>query len=402
MRIGILCHASFGGSARVATELAIGLAQRQHQVHLFSRTVPFGQWIQSTGVKVHTVVPEWANGEHPACLITNWPSEDLDIFIAQVVRIVAREKIEVLHFHYEVPFARAALMIQRRLGTQAPAIVGTLHGTDVSVYGCDPQIGSYLAKILPKMAALTTVSNNYAQFSQNVFQLPKPPQVIYNYVDLSRFRPQENRILGISHTKPRLVHVSNFRPVKNAPSMARIFVGIRQQMAAELWLIGDGPDMDQVRAIFKENGIEQDVHYWGLQREVAPLLAQTDLMLLTSLNESFSLVALEAMACGVPVVSTNVGGLPEVVLDGITGGHFNPGDEARATKRRGDILTNPPRQRQMGGAARRHAQTFDRAAIISQYETLYRTQRLERVQTGMMTYIQRQPAFSGVGRVIAM
>jgi N-acetyl-alpha-D-glucosaminyl L-malate synthase BshA len=371
MRIGIMCHASFGGSARVATELAIGLAEKNHQVHLFSRTLPFGRWDNSNGVCVHTVVPEWANGEHPARLVVNWPRTELQAFITHVMQVAIQEKLDILHFHYAVPFAQAALKVQRCLDPLAPVLVGTLHGTDVSILGRSSEHGPHLSRMLSQVNALTTVSDNYALFSREVFQLREPPRVIPNFVDLTRFRPiyfSEE----LTHIRPRLVHISNFRPVKDAQSMARIFVDIRKQIDAELWLIGDGPEMQAVRTIFRQNGVERDVRYWGIQRDVPPILAQTDLLLMTSIKESFSLVALEAMACGVPVVSTDVGGVPEVVFHGETGGLFSQGDHATAVELSMEILTRPDLHQRMRTAAIQRAQKFSWEAIIPRYEALYR------------------------------
>lgn len=371
MRIGIMCHASFGGSARVATELAIGLAARNHHVHLFTRTVPFGQWDRSNGVCIHTSVPEWANDKHPAKLITNWTDAEIQAFITKVMKVTIREKLDVLHFHYAVPFAEAALKVQRYLETQSPVLVGTLHGTDVSNHGRSPEIGPRLSRLLPKVDALTTVSENYAQLSREVFELSKPLRVIPNFVDLNRFQPQTmpNRL---KPTRLRVAHISNFRPVKDTQSMAHIFVGIRKQIDAELWLVGDGPEMSAVKEVFRQHSIEDDVRYWGLQRDVAPILAQADLLLLTSLNESFSLVALEAMACGVPVVSTDVGGLPEVVLHGQTGWLFSQGDHEKAIKLAMEILSDPKLHQRMRKAAIEHAQKFSWDTVIPHYEDLYR------------------------------
>jgi N-acetyl-alpha-D-glucosaminyl L-malate synthase BshA len=390
MRIGIMCHASFGGSARVATELAIGLAQRNHQVHLFTRTLPFGEWDRGNGVHVHTAVPEWANDEHPARLLVNWSESELLAFVAHVTRVAIREKLDALHFHYAVPFAEVALKVQRYMEPLAPVLVGTLHGTDVSIHGRSPEVGLRLSRLLSQVDALTTVSENYAQLSNEVFQLPEPPQVIPNFVDLTRFYPQ-NPLEPRDPDRPRLIHISNFRPVKDAQSLARIFVDIRKQIDAELWLVGDGPEMPAVRTIFQQCGIERDVYHWGLQQDVAPILAQADLLLMTSLNESFSLVALEAQACGVPVVSTSVGGLPEVVLDGQSGGLFPQGDHDTAVELALGILRNPDLYQRMRAAAIQQAQKFSWEAVMPRYEALYRELLYQR--SGVY-WMQLQPTAS--------
>ena len=170
---------------------------------------------------------------------------------------------------------------------------------------------------------------------------------------------------------PRIAHVSNFRPVKDAQSMARIFLGIRQQMEAELWLIGEGPEMEAVVSILQQGQVENDVRYWGLRHDVAPLLAQTDLLLMTSLSESFCLAALEAMACGIPVLATRVGGVPEVVIHGKTGFLFPVGDHDVAVRTAVNLLSNPTQHQAMRVMARQHATRFGHNSIVPVYENLY-------------------------------
>ena len=382
MRIGILCHASLGGSARIATELAIGLAKFGHQVHLFTRTVPFGKWDSSNGVTVHTIVPEWNNKEHPARLYAQWTEKEMNSLVTRVANVAIREKLEVINFHYAVPFAEAALQVKRRLEKNSPILVGTLHGTDVSNFGMNPKFKTRLSKILKQMDTLTTVSNNYAHLSREVFDLDRLPTVIPNFVDLTRFNGQlPNRNPPEESQIPRIVHISNFRPVKNPESMARIFSGIRKKINAELWLIGDGAEMESCQEIFREHGVSNDVHCWGLQRDVPPILAQTDLLLMTSRNESFSLVALEAMACGVPVLSTNVGGIPEVVINGHTGALFDPDDEETAINFGIEILSNRGQHKKMKTAALNHAHTFGWEEMIPRYASLYRELRFQRASS---------------------
>lgn len=381
MRIGIMCHSSFGGSARVATNLAAELARQRHRVHLFTRTTPFGAWDYASGVILHKITPDREDDLHPASLYTDWPAEALQAFVSHVLDVIATEGLDVLHFHYAVPFAFAAAEVRRRLGQGAPLLVGTLHGTDVTVHGKDPVKGPQLAQTLRHMDALTTVSASHARLAADVFGLPTWPEVILNFVDLSRFRPRGHTQRDPNtHSRPKIVHVSNFRPVKDPQSMARIFVGIQEQMEAELWLIGDGQEMEALKSIFQQSGFENDVHYWGLQCDVAPLLAQTDLLLMTSLYESFCLAALEAMACGVPVLATKVGGLPEVVVHGKTGFLFPLGDHDLAVRLAVSLLSDPTRHRIMREAAVRHARQFGSKQIVPAYEDLY--QRLLLCRSG--------------------
>ena len=326
MRIGVMCHASFGGSARVGTELAIALARRGHRVHIFTGTPHLGSWDQVPNVVVHIITPNGAEDIHPATLHTDWSDEDMQRFTSRILRVIATEGLDVLHFHYAVPFAFVAQTLRGVLGESTPLLVGTLHGSDVTHFGEDPVRGPQLAEALRSSDILTTVSTSHAQLAAAVFGLSSPPHVIPNFVDLSRFRPHSDaQVDHSSRSRLRIAHVSNFRPVKDPQSMAHIFLAIRARMEAELWLIGSGEEMAPVRSLFQQSAFADDVMYLGLQRDVAPLLRDVDLLLMTSLSESFCLVALEAMACGVPVLATHVGGLPEVVMHGSTGMLFPRG-----------------------------------------------------------------------------
>jgi len=378
LRIGILCHSSFGGSARVATRLAEELAERGHKVHLFARTTPFGEWDPASGVILHTTMPDREEDLHPASLYTNWPAEELEKFLSCVLDVIAREGLDVLHFHYAVPFAFIAAEVRQRLGQGSPVLVGTLHGTDVVVHGNDPVQGPQLAQALRYLDALTTVSVAHARLSAEVLGLSAWPKVIPNFVNLSRFHPLPPPSLGGGwgvgeglRSRPRIVHVSNFRSVKGPHDVARMFVAIREQIKAELWLIGDGEEMEAVKSIFQQSGVENDVRYWGLQRDVASLLAQTDLLLMASSYESFCLVALEAMACGVPALATRVGGLPEVVVHGETGFLYPVGDHDSAVNFAVSLLSDPARRQAMREAAARHARRFGSERIVPAYEELY-------------------------------
>lgn len=398
MRIGIMCLASLGGSARIATQLATELAHRGHRVHLFARTPPFGDKKNANGVVLHTVTPDREDGIHPARLDTEWSAEDYKTFLARILDVITSEGLDILHFHYAVPFAFLAAEVRQYVGSRSPLLVGTLHGTDVSIYGRDPANNARLRQALRNMDALTTVSFNHARLAVNLFGLPTLPKVIPNFIDLSRFgchintshksylKPNgngrnrttinptfapKNGSSPDTHSGPIIGHVSNFRPVKDTQSVAHIFLGIREQMEADLWLIGEGPDLEAVKSILLHHRAEDDVCYWGLQHEVAPLLTQTDLLLMTSLAESFCLAALEAMACGVPVLSTRVGGLPEVVIHGKTGFLFPPGDHDAAVRMAVNLLSNPAQHQTMKEMAVRHASRFDQHRIVPLYEDLY-------------------------------
>ena len=376
MRIGMMCHASFGGSGRIGIELALALARQGHRVHLFTRTIPLGgAWEPTPNVELHTLGANQADELHPSTLHTDWSEPDALDFIAMIARVVAGEGLDILHYHYAVPFAFVAQRLQIHLGDAMPRLIGTLHGTDVTAFGKDPEIGPRLTRALQASDDITTVSHSHAALAATVLDLPHPPRVIPNFVDLSRFYPAASEPSPAQALlRPRLAHVSNFRPIKDPQSMARIFLDIRTRMEAELWLIGDGEELPAVRALFEESPFASDVRYLGLQPDVAAYLRHTDLLLMTSLYESFCLVALEAMACGVPVLATEVGGLPEVVAHDETGLLFPLGDHAVAADMAVQLLSDPRRHGRMRQAAVRQARQFDVDDIVAAYEACYQYQ----------------------------
>ncbi len=378
-----MCLSSFGGSARIATELALQLAQRDYQIHLFSRSTPFGRWNHdASGITLHRIMQNGQNGLHPAQLYTNWSAQEFEAMLSRLLHVIEGEGLDILHFHYGVPFAFLAAAVKQRLGPAGPLIAGTLHGTDVSAHGKDPIIGPKLARTLGHIDRLTTVSASHADLIVEVLGLSARPEIIPNFVDLAKFRPHHLNQTGLrNRTRPRIVHLSNFRAVKDSPSMARIFLSLRQEMETELWLIGDGPGMNSVKAILRAGTPEKNVRYWGLQRQVAPLLAQTDLLLVTSLSESFCLVVLEAMACGVPVLATNVGGLPEVVKHGQTGFLFPVGEHEVAMRLAVGLLSDPIRHQEMRVAAVQHARQFGAEQIVPAYEDFYQRLSSSKIQT---------------------
>ena len=381
MRIGMMCHASFGGSARIGIELAIALARRGHRVHLFTRTTPLGGWDRSNGVLLHTLLPDATDTLHPATLHTRWSEGDLQRYTEGILQVVANEHLDVLHFHYAVPFAYVAQNVRRCLGDTAPRLVGTLHGTDVTHFGKDPAVAPKLAAALRCNDVLTTVSRSHARLAASVFSLPSSPRVVSNFIDLARFKPCPEAFLIPDAARPRrVVHVSNFRPIKDTPSVARIFLGIRKRLEAELWLVGSGEDLPAIQSLLEGSDYAGDVCYAGLQRDVVPFLRGADLLLVTSLYESFCLVALEAMACGVPVLATHVGGVPEVVMQGRTGLLFPLGDHARAVDLAVDLLTDPARHEAMRRAAIRRAGRFGVEQGVRAYESLYRPHAEDHVE----------------------
>lgn len=365
MRLGALALSSCGGSAAIAASLCQELALLGHSVHLCTLTSGFHAPDSRSGVVLHRMRDEQPSDHEIGTIYAEWSPADFDGFLSMLLTVIDEEQLEVVHFHYGVPFACMAQAVKARLGRKAPVIIGTLHGTDVTAYGRIPSVRERLVQALAEVNVLTTVSRSHATLARRLLSLSTPPIVIPNFVNLDHFPTRERR-----GGRSRIAHVSNFRQVKDPERMARIFIGIRKQLDADLWLIGDGPGLDHVRLLFDRDDADA-VRYWGIQSNVAPILAQTDLLLMTSVSESFCMAALEAMACGVPVLASDVGGLPEVVEHGRTGYLFPLEDEQRAVRQAVDLLTDPRKRLQLSRSARRRASRFTHSRIVPLYERLY-------------------------------
>ena len=359
MSIGMLCHSGFGGSARVAVELAHALVARGHEVHLLARSRPPGAR-SGGGLTVHAL------GERPPSpvLDIDWTQDEIARFDELTRQVVLRHRIDLLHFHYALPFVWVTQRVNEVLGAAAPPVVGTLHGTDVSIVGWGPRRQA-VAAALARTSLLTTVSRDHARLTAASYDVV--PRVIPNFIDLDEFRPGPPR-----RGRPRIAYVSNFREVKQPEAMARIARAALDRADGELWLIGDGAGMPAVEAILSDHIAAGRVRHWGLRTDVATLLPQTDAVLVTSAAESFSLVSLEAMACGVPVVAPRVGGIPELVRHGSTGYLFDSGDEAAATDHLVDVLTSPRLRAGFGRAGRAAAAAYAADAVVPAYEGAYR------------------------------
>lgn len=346
----------------------MGLAARGHAVHLFARGEPFGM-PPASGVHV------WGLGQRapsaPDRLDDRWSAQDLETLTATIVTAVGSVGLDVLHFHYAVPFAAVVREVTRRLGARSPRVIGTLHGTDVSVHAARPGTGGELRRALSVLDEITTVSHAHAFLARDTLALPTAPTVIPNFVDTRRFRPRPDD--RTSSDPLRIVHVSNFRAVKDPQAAARVFVAVRRHVDAELWLVGDGQEMAATRRLLRRAGVHRHVRLFGLRHDVEGILARADLLLVTSRSESFSLAALEAAASAVPVVATRVGGVPEVVVDGQTGILFDLDDVDAAVRASRRLLTDPALRATMGRAARTRAERFSTERIVPRYEAVYAT-----------------------------
>jgi len=369
LHIGILCHPTYGGSGVVASELALSLAELGHDVHLFSHAVP--PRLANAAVQVHMHLSRGL----PYPLFASTP-HDLAV-TSRVLDVHRTVGLDVLHAHYALPHAVSAFLARAAAGADptrpAPRVITTLHGTDITIVGSDPSYAPLTQFVIAESDAATSVSEWLAQetrkhFCHNTGALCDI-EVIPNFVDTERFRPGRAPAGG----PPVAIHVSNFRPVKRVPWLVEVFAQATRGTAAELQLVGDGPDETAARERARALGVEDRVRFLGLRDDLPELLSRATVFCLASSTESFGLSALEALATGTPVVSTRVGGVPEVVDDGVTGYLTPARDRDAYAERLASLLGDRARARAFGDAGRAAAVSrFDRARIVRRYEDLYR------------------------------
>ncbi len=372
MNIGIVCYASVGGSGVVATELGKALALRGHQAHFISTETPFRLGDFQEGLFFHQVAtPTYPLFREPQYLLS----------LANRIVQVAREfSLDIIHAHYAVPHATAAFLSRQVLSASGtgPKVVTTLHGTDITLIGNDPSYSQIVAFSIEQSDGVTAVSNSLRESTYAELQVTREIVVIPNFLDCAvhrrRPRPELRRhFTGGDENAKIVIHVSNFRPVKRVEAVIDVFNLIQQRVPAHLLLVGDGPDLNVAQRWARELGISHLVHAVGAQEEVVPLLSIADVFLLPSAQESFGLAALEAMACEVPVVASDVGGLPEVIEHGVSG-FLHPLDaEEDMAESAVALLTDPEKQRAVGQAAcRRVREDFCVERVVPMYEACYR------------------------------
>jgi L-malate glycosyltransferase len=359
MRIGISCYPTHGGSGVVATELGKHLAERGHEVSFISYSSPLRLAQRPPGVCYHEVTVE----EYP--LLKQYP---YGLALAsKMVEVARTHDLEVLHAHYAIPFAAAAVLARLMLAERKLKVVTTLHGTDISLVGGNRSFRPVTAFSIESSDAVTAVSSYLRAETYRVFGIQRDIAVIPNFVDPQRYAPGPGR-----PATPTLVHISNFRPVKRAKDVVEVFRRVAARTDARLALVGDGPDMSEVIYRIEQHGLQDRVTYHGVVDEVAPILSQAHLFLLPSESESFGLAALEAMAAGVPPVASRVGGLPEVVEDGVSGYLCPLGDVESMAGRCVELLSDASLLARFSAAARERAATqFHFAPIVARYEELY-------------------------------
>jgi N-acetyl-alpha-D-glucosaminyl L-malate synthase BshA len=372
MRIGIVCYASVGGSGIIATELGKMLALRGHDVHILSSDTPFRLGDYQPGLTFHRV-------ETPSYPLFREPQYVLSL-ATKIVQVARNEQLDVIHAHYAIPHATAAYLARQILSEtrhgSVPAVITTLHGTDITLLGSDQSYSETVAFCIEQSDGVTAVSDSLKADTYRELAITKEIRVIPNFLDCPDHRRVDaeslrERLIGDTGTKV-LIHVSNFRPVKRVTAVIEVFERVCRTVRAHLLMVGDGPELDRAVRLAKNCGLEGRVHFLGEQDRVRQLLSIADVFLLPSAQESFGLAALEAMACEVPVVASSVGGLPEVIDHGRTGFLYPPDDLDGMASGAVALLTDQGLHRRVAAAALLVVQTkFCAERIVPRYEEYY-------------------------------
>jgi N-acetyl-alpha-D-glucosaminyl L-malate synthase BshA len=366
MKIGITCYPTYGGSGVVATELGKELAQRGHSVHFISYALP----MRLGGFQDNIVYHEVEMANYP---VFEFPLYTLAL-ASKMVEVARYEKLDILHCHYALPHATSAYLAKQILHDTNIKIVTTLHGTDITLVGLEPSFLPIMKFSIEQSDGVTAVSRFLKEKTQTNYGIDKDIAVIPNFIDTAKYKRTPSDIFCVksgADGQKVVAHTSNFRPVKRVADVIRIFNEVQKKVPSILLLIGDGPDRSQCEILCRELGIENKVRFLGKQVEIVPLLSTADLFLMPSQSESFGLAALEAMACEVPVISTSVGGLPELQVHGQTGFIAEIGDVERMARYAIDLLSNPVKHKMFSEAARKRAEEFESTRIVPQYESYY-------------------------------
>jgi N-acetyl-alpha-D-glucosaminyl L-malate synthase BshA len=368
MKIGIVCYPTYGGSGVVATELGKALSMRGHQVHFISYKQPARLDFFTGNIFFHEVY------------VSHYPLFDFPPYetalTSRLVDVVKFEKLDVLHVHYAIPHASAAVMAKHILATEGIyiPIVTTLHGTDITLVGKDKSFEPVVTYSINQSTGVTTVSDSLKRDTYEHFKVTRDIKVIPIFIDFDRFSKQakEHFKKAVAPNGEKiLIHTSNFRKVKRVEDVVRIFGLVRAKLNVKLLLVGDGPERQNIEQLCRELDLCDGISFLGKQDAVEEVLSIGDLFLMPSETESFGLAALEAMACEVPVVSSNAGGIPELMIEGKTGFMCNVGDIAGMAEKAVFILTDENRLKEFKQNARERAMDFHINKIVPQYEEMY-------------------------------
>ncbi len=369
MRIGMVCYPTYGGSGVVATELGKALADRGHQVHFVSNSLPARLDVFRENLYFHEVsMVHYPLFEHSPYVLA---------LTGKLVEVVREQKLDLLHVHYAIPHSTAAHLAREILAGQGirVKVITTLHGTDITLVGKDPNYAPVVSFAIQQSDAVTAVSDFLRDETHRYFDCRKKVITVPNFVDLHRFTPSvrpglRERFCPEGHRL--LIHISNFRRVKRIDRVVEWFHRISEQVPSTLLMVGDGPELPRAEQSVREGGLSGKVHFIGRQDPVESLLGVSDLLLLPSETESFGLAALEAMACGVPIMSSDAGGLPELIEDGLGGILVPENGQAQGIERAVALLSDPSRLDQFRQASIRRASNYSLERILPLYEALYR------------------------------
>ena len=369
MKIAIVCYPTFGGSGVVATELGLELAKRGHEIHFITYSQPVRLALLNPNVHYHEVhVPEYP--------LFHYQPYELALS-SKLVDMVKLHKIDVLHVHYAIPHAYAGSMAKQMLADEGIFLpmVTTLHGTDITLVGNHPFYKPAVSFSINKSDIVTSVSQSLKDDTYRLFDIEKEIEVIPNFIELNKDKLKENvpchRSLMATENEKIITHISNFRKVKRIDDIVKIFFEIQKEVPSKLMMVGDGPEKENAEQLCEQLGIQNKVIFFGNSNEIDKILCFSDLFLLPSETESFGLAALEAMACGVPVISSNSGGLPEVNKEGFSGYLSDVGDIVEMSRKAISLLKDETKLTQFKVNALETAKLFDIKNILPLYEQVY-------------------------------
>ena len=367
LKIGITCYPSLGGSGVVATELGKLLAERGHQVHFITHHLPFrlGGSFQKNIYYHEVSVNDY--------YVFRYPPYDLSL-ASKMAQVANMQQLDLLHVHYAVPHAVCAYLA-KQMARPGLKVVTTLHGTDITVLAQDESLKDMIRFAINESDAVTAVSNDLIRETRELLDIERPIDLTYNFIDKRVYYPRDTTQLRSEFAYPHekiMMHISNFRPVKRVGDVVDIFARVQEKVPARLVFVGEGPDITKVQCQIRKMGLEDRVHFLGKQDEIAQVISLADVLLLPSEKESFGLVALEAMACGVPTIGSLAGGIPELVTHGETGYLAPIGDTEQMADYAVQLLTNEEQAAQMREACLHRAQhVFCNDLITHEYEKIY-------------------------------
>jgi N-acetyl-alpha-D-glucosaminyl L-malate synthase BshA len=374
MKIGITCYPTYGGSGVVATELGKALAKRGHEIHFISYAVPTRLGSFMDNIYYHEVE------------MNNYPLFEFPLYsialASKMVEVTRFHELDILHAHYAIPHATSAFLAREILRSETHnamsiRFVTTLHGTDITLTGLEPSFLPTMKFSIEKADGVTAVSKFLADKTNTQYQIDKHIEVIPNFVDIEKFKRQDDEQTNCfkknfaPNNEKILIHISNFRALKRVQDVIKIYDEVRKKVDSKLILVGDGPDRSDCELLVRELELTDHVRFMGKQDALVELLSISDIFIMPSQSESFGLSALEAMSCGVPVISSSVGGLPELNLHRETGFIAEIGDVDRMAKYAVDLLSDPRRYEAMSKNARKRAEDFSEDKVVPMYEKFY-------------------------------